>query len=111
MEATANQFYHLILADIAMAAAIGVHAPGTLPAVSGEPGTLRDAWLASGNDAGLRQKVTAMANAGLGALQVASGDAILAAARKVGVPLTEETANRIAAFFKDRRDAVLRYRR
>lgn len=111
MEPTTNQFYHLILADIAMAAAIGVHAPGTLPTASGEPGTLRDAWLASVSDAGLRQKVTAMANAGLGALQVATGDKILGAAKNVGVPLTEETANGIAEFFKDRRDAVLRYRR
>lgn len=112
-EPTTNQTYHLILADIAMIAAIRALTGKPAPVVVEPyvPGAPRDAWLADSDDRALTIRVKATANAGLGALQVSDATAILRAANDTGVPMTAEGAADIAAFFQNKRDAVLRYRR
>ena len=69
---TDNQRYHLILADIAMAAAIRTYDPGYVIAFGDGgygPADVRDRWLAGPPDDGLRRRVTALANAGVASLQ------------------------------------------
>lgn len=111
---TANQSYHLILADIAMAAAIRVYdRDNAVTPVESEysPGLVRDSWLSRTADAQLRRQVTAMANAGMGSLQSMPAEELVLAARNYGVPLDMERAQHLSEHFAARRDAFMSYRR
>ncbi|MCR6629183.1 MAG: hypothetical protein NVV74_03510 [Magnetospirillum sp.] len=109
---TDNQRFHLILADVAMAMAIST-LDGGKPVCEGDyqPGAVRDGWLARVTDPALRQRVTALANAGLGALQAVAGEDLVEKARRFGVPLSAELAREICEHFAVRRERVLTYRR
>lgn len=110
-ELTDNQMFNLLLADIAMAAAIGT-AGSTFEAPQNyAPGVIRDSWLATVKDDVLQRRVLALANAGLGALQGVDADQLAKAAEKYGVPIDAPLAERISTFFEDKRQALLRYRR
>lgn len=109
---TDNQRFHLILADVAMAMAIRT-LDGDAPVCEGEyrPGAVRDGWLIRVTDPLTRQRVTALANAGLGALQAVEGEELVEKARRFGVPLSAELAQEICDHFTARRERVLTYRR
>lgn len=109
---TDNQRFHLILADVAMAMAIAT-LDGGRPVCDGDyrPGMVRDGWLARVTDAGLRQRVTALANAGLGSLQTISGEELVTKAGRFGVPLSPELAREVCEHFAARGERVLTYRR
>ncbi len=109
---TDNQLFHLILADIAMAAATRTHdAAGTVAMGDYRPGGIRDIWLDRTTDPDLRQKVTALASAALASLQAQPGEQLAAIAARYGIPLTADLAERIAGHFDSRRNAVLTYDR
>jgi hypothetical protein len=111
---THNQTYHLILADIAMAAAIKVHDRGNAIALAEteyQPGLLRDRWLGMVASDQLRRQVTAMANAGMGSLQAMPAEELVFAAKAYGVPLDAVVAQKMAEHFTIKRDAMLTYRR
>ena len=111
---TDNQRFHLILADIAMAAAIRVHDHDHVPTIAGgdyRPGDLRDLWLERTADPSLRRTVTAMANAGMGPLQRMAATDLVEAARTYGLPLDGELAECVMEHFTNKRDAVLTYNR
>jgi hypothetical protein len=111
---TANQTYHLILSDIAMAAAIRTHDPANAVVVAEEdylPGVVRDAWFEQVTDDTLRQKVSAMATAGVASLSALAPEQISRAAATFGVPLAFSSAEEMVEHFTIRREAVLRYRR
>jgi hypothetical protein len=111
---TDNQRYHLILADIAMAAAIRTLDGAHVIAISAEayvPACLRDAWLAQTTDPGLRKRVSAMASAGVASLQGVTAERLAAAAETYGVPLALELAEHIVEHFNAKRDAILTYDR
>ena len=113
-ELSAKDQYVLIVADIAMAAAIETHNAGyVFPADGADyvPGSLRQRWLASTGDSMLRKQVTSMASAAAASLQQRTGEQLADAADKYGVPLTPDTAQRIAEYFEARRNAVLSYNR
>lgn len=109
---TDNQRFHLILADVAMAMAINTLDSGA-PVCEGEyrPGAVRDGWLIRVTDPLTRQRVTALANAGLAALQAIEGEDLVEKARRFGVPLSAELAQEICDHFATRRERVLTYRR
>ena len=109
---TNNQRFHLILADVAMAMAIST-LDGGKPLCEGEyvPGAIRDSWLARVTDRLLRQRVTALANAGLGSLQGLGGEDLVEKARRFGIPLSDDLAAEIGAHFAAQRERVLTYRR
>lgn len=109
---TDNQRFHLILADVAMAMAISTLGGGA-PLCEGEyqPGAVRDGWLSRVADPLMRQRVTALANAGLGALQAVEGEELVEKARRFGVPVSAELAQEICDHFAVRRERVLSYRR
>ncbi|EXJ15812.1 hypothetical protein [Imhoffiella purpurea] len=111
---TANQFFHLLLGDIAMAAAISTYDPGYSVAQrpgNYAPGRLRDDWLAQAGDGALRQRVVGLANAGMGALQRMEQETLTATAARYGIPIDAAVAQEVAEHFERRRNAVLRYRR
>ena len=111
---TANQQYHLILADIAMAAAIKTYDRDYKPSSSSEayrPGSIRDSWLGQTLDDGLRRQVTAMATAGVASLAGTPPEQLGSAAAAFGIPLAPDLVSRIAEHFSAKRDAVLTYRR
>lgn len=111
---TANQTYHLILADIAMAAAIDTHDPDYIVVTGAEgytPGCLRDGWLERVADDLLRRRVTAMASAALASLQSLNAERLAKMAENYGVPLAPELAGQIVEHFTNKRDAVLTYNR
>lgn len=111
---TLNQQYHLILADIAMAAAIRTHDTsyifytGTAGYI---PGSIRDQWLADTNDPRLVKRVVAMANAGMGALQTMEPERLAQLAEQYGVPIGQELAKMIAGHFDAKRESWLSYTR
>lgn len=109
---TDNQRFHLILADVAMAMAIST-LDGAITVCQGEyrPGAVRDGWLARVADPLMRQRVTALANAGLGALQAVEGEDLVEKARRFGVPVSAELAQEICDHFTARHERVLTYRR
>lgn len=110
--ATSNQTFHLILADVAMAAAIRALDPGHLPNLVGyEPGALRDRWLAQAAEGLLKRQVTAMATAAMGSLKDAPAERLAMLAKEHGIPLDDDTATAMADHFTDKRNAVLTYRR
>ena len=112
-ELTTNQTFHLLLADIAMAMAISTYDRGYAIAehlTDYTPGRLRDDWLAYAQDPELRRQVTALANAGMGALQRLEDEQLNATAQRYGIPVGPELAQEIVAHFERRRTAVLRYR-
>lgn len=110
---SAKQEYHLIVADIALAAAIATwDATGALwPGGAYTPGCIYKAWQACTMDEGLRKRVMAMATAGASALQRLPGERLTATAAMFGIPLNEETAERIAEYFTGKREMVLVYNR
>lgn len=109
---TNNQRFHLILADVAMAMAIST-LDGETPVVEGEyaPGKVRDSWLLRVTDRLLRQRVTALASAGLASLQNLAGDELVDKARRYGIPLSDQLASEIGEHFNAQRNRVLTYRR
>jgi len=113
MHQTDNQLFHLILADIAMAAAIKSWNGGEVLAVATDyrPGALRDDWLERVTDPTLRQRVSALASAAMLPLQDLAADKLAETAGRYGIPLAPELAERIAQHFTDKRNAVLTYRR
>jgi hypothetical protein len=109
---SANQRYHLMLADIAMAAAIKACDPSYAIAGAGfAPGALRDGWLAQCGDEGLKKRVSAMASAGVNALKGLSAEQLAAAAESYGIPLADGMSERLAEHFEAKRNAVLSYNR
>lgn len=112
--ATANQRYHLILADIAMAAAIRTYDKGYIFYTGSAgylPGSIRDLWLADTADERLRKRVTAMANAGLVSLQSLPPEKLAQMAVAQGVPVDKELAGLISGHFDDKRESWLSYTR
>lgn len=110
-ELTENQRFHLLLADIAMAAAIrGCGSTFTLDG-GYTPGALRDGWLAATTDDGLKKRVMALANAGFASLQGVPPEQIARAAQTHGLPVDAALAEEIAGHFTAKREAVVRYRR
>jgi hypothetical protein len=109
---SANQRYHLMLADIAMAAAIKTHDPGyAIAGGSVAPGALRDAWLAQCGDESLKKRVSAMASAGVNALKALPAEKLAAAAATYGIALADGASERLADHFESKRNAVLSYDR
>ncbi|OIQ93812.1 hypothetical protein GALL_241950 [mine drainage metagenome] len=112
---TVAQRSHLILADIAMAAAIRTYDPGFDLAACLQgygPGAVRDRWLdAHTADQGLCRRVTTLANAGVQSLQSHSAAQLIDIAQSYGLPLSAAAAGEIADHFTRRREAVLTYRR
>lgn len=111
-EMSENQKFHLLLADIAMAAAIKTSGStfSAPPEGSYEPGAIRNSWLADASDDELKRKVLALANAGVASLQGVDPDQLTRAAEKYGIPIDAALANRIAVHFTDKREAIIRYR-
>jgi hypothetical protein len=110
---SANQRYHLMLADIAMAAAIKTHDPAYVIA-GGEaraPGSVRDAWLAQCGDEALKKRVNAMASAAINSLKALPAEKLAAAAETYGVALADGASERLADHFEAKRHAVLSYNR
>jgi len=110
----AKEQHLLILADIAMAAAIGAHDAGFCLDTGGEayvPGSLRERWLAGTGDPAIRSRVVAMASAAAGPLQGMSADRLVATAGKYGIALDPATAQGMADYFEAKRNAVLSYNR
>jgi hypothetical protein len=110
-EMTDNQFFNLLLADIAMAAAIQTAGGNFVAPENYTPGAIRDAWLAVNTDDVLQRRVLALANAGVASLQGVDGEQLTRAAQKYGVPIDTELGEKISQFFTDKRQALLRYRR
>ncbi len=112
-EPSANQRYHLILADIAMAAAIASCGGAVEPEdrANYAPGSLRDRWLARTSESSLRRRVSAMATAGVASLQSMPAERLAAAAAAWGVPFGENLAEQMADHFETKRDALLTYSR
>lgn len=114
-EPTTNQYFHLLLGDIAMSMAIKTYDRDyRLPTGSQQdyvPGSLRDAWLLQVQDKELRRRVCALANAGVSSLQGLEPDSLTAKAIDHGIPIGPALAGQIAAHFEHRRTAVLTYRR
>ena len=110
---SANQRYHLMLADIAMAAAIKTFDPDYAIAGSDTraPGSVRDAWLAQCSDESLRQRVSAMASAGVNALKALGADRLAAVAETYGIRLADGASELMAEHFEAKRNAVLSYNR
>ena len=75
------------------------------------PGSLRDRWLASTSDAGLKKRVMAMASAGAASLQGMGEQELVAAAGKYGVTLSAAMAQLVFGYFDAKRNAVLTYNR
>jgi hypothetical protein len=111
---TDNQYYHLILADIAMAAAIRTCDHEYVRDADDKdyvPASIRDGWLARTSNPSLRQRVLALASAGLASLQKLEAEPLARAAETYGVPLAPGQAGLIAEHFANKRDAVLTYTR
>ncbi|MBB4198139.1 hypothetical protein CCR94_11120 [Rhodoblastus sphagnicola] len=107
---TNQQFFNLLLADIAMAAAIRTVEGEFVAPENYEPGKIRTAWIAAHGDEALQRRVFALANAGLGSLHGVDGEQLTKAAEKYGVPIDAALGEKIAQFFTGKREAVLRYR-
>jgi len=108
---TRNQTFHLILADIAMAMAVAtVTGEALVQEAAYVPGRPRDLWLDRAVAGPLRQRVLALASAGLAALQSLEAEALIEQARRYGVPLSDDLAAEICTHFVDRRNRVLTYR-
>lgn len=97
---TKNQQFNLVLADIAMAMAIATCDPGYPLA--------HDPEQPVGH---LRQRVTALASAGLASLQAMDSATLGETAARYGITLPDGVAETIAEHFESRRAAVLTYRR
>jgi hypothetical protein len=109
---TQNQTFHLILADIAMAMAVQTLKAGET-AIGNVyiPGSIRDSWLEKDQDRLMRQRVIALANAGLSSLSTLDAPALLDKAQRFGVPIDSALSEEIAQHFVDKRNAVLTYNR
>ena len=105
------QRYQLVLADIAMAAAIatcgGAPEPSDLEDYA--PGAMSDRWLRRNKDEPSCRQVTAMANAGVGALQQLAPERLQQMAARYGVPLDAELAATMSEHFAAKRAAWLQY--
>jgi hypothetical protein len=107
---TDNQFFNLLLADIAMAAAIKTVGSKFEAPAPYEPGGIRDLFLAENKDNVLERRVLALANAGVASLTGVDGEQLVRAAEKYGVPVDADLGEKISQYFTDKRQAVLRYR-
>jgi hypothetical protein len=112
-ELSAKQEYHLILADIALAAAIATwdNTGAPWPGGAYTPGCIYEAWQTRTMEDGLRKRVMAMATAGASALQRLPGERLAATAAGFGIPLDAETAELVAEYFTGKREMVLVYNR
>lgn len=113
-EPTTNQLYHLILADIAMAAAIRVYDSARVEPPDPRtyvPGQVRDSWMARTQPGSTKRNVLAMATAGVASLQECDAEKLAAMADVYGIPLSSDVVTGIAGHFQNRREAVLTYRR
>ena len=112
-ELSPAQRYQLILADIAMAAAIQSHGGALAPEDGADytPGALRDRWLNHTPDSLPRRRVTAMANAGVAALQKLAPESLRQTAERFGVPVAADLAAEMAGHFEAKREAWLQYGR
>jgi len=110
-EMSQNQYFHLLLADIAMAAAITTTGSTyETPVGAYAPGALRDGWLAAATDEYLKRRVIALANAGVASLQGVDADQLHRAAEKYSIPIDGTLADVIALHFNNKREAIIRYR-
>ena len=109
-ELTNQQFFNLLLADIAMAAAIRTVDGDFVAPEDYQPGKIRTEWIAAHSDEALQRRVFALANAGLGSLQGVDDEQLTRAADKYGVPIDAALAENISQFFAGKRQALLRYR-
>lgn len=106
--------YHLILIDIAFAAAAracGEQLDLPRSTSSYEPGSVRAHWLGRSAPHDLQQRITALATASSASLSQVSAAQLLTLAARYGVPIAPETAERIADYFQSKREAVLTYNR
>ncbi|MCW2284534.1 hypothetical protein M2323_002421 [Rhodoblastus acidophilus] len=110
MELTNQQFFNLLLADIAMAGAIQAVQGAFVAPDDYEPGKIRTEWIATHSDQVLQRRVFALANAGLASLQGVDDEQLVRVADKYGVPIDAGLAEKITQFFADKRQAVIRYR-
>ncbi len=110
-EMTDNQFYNLLLADIAMAAAIQTAGGKFVAPETYAPGVIRDTWLGENTDEVLQRRVLALANAGVASLTGVDGPQLSRAAEKYGVPVGGELGEKISQYFESKRQALLRYRK
>jgi len=113
-EPTDNQYFHLLLGDIAMSMAIQTYDRSYQIETTGEdycPGSVRDKWLAQVQDAELKRRVNALANAGVGSLQGLEPEPLMAKASRYGIAIGSVLAEKITAHFENKRMAVLTYRR
>ena len=112
MDMTDNQRFHLVLADIAMAASIKTCDAANVVDVSADdyiPGCIRDLWLERTTDLPLRQRVIALATAAVASLQQQPGEKLAETALRYGIPLSDEMPDQIAEHFTNKREAVLLY--
>ncbi|PPQ39397.1 hypothetical protein SAMN06265338_103242 [Rhodoblastus acidophilus] len=107
---TDQQFFNLLLADIAMAGAIQAVQGAFVAPDDYQPGLIRTGWIAAHADAMLQRRVFALANAGLASLQGVDAAQLVRAAETYGVPIDAALAEKIEVFFTGKRQAVLRYR-
>jgi|GEM_PF-1292133 len=113
-EPFAHQIYYMILTDIAISMAVRTLLPEHTLAAEGvdyQPGAYHQAWAAAEIDKLQRHKVTALANAGLGALAKMEPQPLKDQAERFGVPLELETAQAMFDYYTNKRDAVLTYKR
>jgi hypothetical protein len=114
-EPTANQYFHMLLGDIAMCMAIKTYDKDYRlqagPADAYVPGSLRDAWLEQVQDKELRRRVCALANAGVSSLQGLAPEILVTKGVAYGVPIGPALAEQIVDHFEGRRTAVMTFRR
>ena len=110
-----SQLYHRVLLDIATVAA--VNALGTSNGKGAsfvenayEPGDIHDRLLAE-CDSELRRRVSALANSAVGSLALQKADQLAETARKYGIVLPPEEAQKISEHFEAKRNATLSYQR
>ncbi|WBU31194.1 hypothetical protein OOZ54_06790 [Rhodopseudomonas palustris] len=106
--------FHLILADIAIAAAVKGLGHADLAATGEQdyvPGAVRDRWQEIAPDDAALRRVNQLANAGLASLQQQGAEQLAASAARYGIPLSPAIAADIAGHFSGRRDAVMTYDR
>lgn len=105
--------FHLILADIAVAAAAQSLGHSAQLAAAGDyvPGAIRDLWQENAPDDAALRRVNALANAGTASLQQQDAGKLALAAQRYGIPLDATLAEEIAGHFAERRDAVMTYNR
>lgn len=108
-----KQNFHLVLGDIAFAAAVRTVCGSDVPPVGADytAGSIREHWLAGAPEGEVRRRVLALASAGASSLSTLPAEALLVTAQRYGVPLDPTIAEQAAAYFSAKRDAILTYDR